>query len=397
MVTVKEASATIFSHLFKPASVRLKLEAATGKVLAGIVVADRDFPPFHRVSMDGIAIQFQEWAHGRRTFTIEETQAAGEEQKKLTDPSHCIEVMTGAILPSGCDAVIRYEDLEIQSNGATITTDSVSHWQSIHRHAMDARKDQVLLEPGLILAPSEVALLASVGKSEVSVFAFPKVAIISTGDELVDIDVVPSPWQIRRSNSYALQAAVTDLGGEATCFHLKDEQSTMEKRLKEIVEEYDVLILSGGVSKGKFDFVPAVLENTGILKLFHQVSQRPGKPFWFGRSASGKVAFALPGNPVSTFMCFYRYVKPWILKSLGALPEEVFAVLGTEFSFPSPLTYFLQVSVKNEEGTLVAYPNPGGGSGDFANLKNVSGFLELPLEQNDFKVGEVFPYISFRH
>jgi molybdopterin molybdotransferase len=397
MVTVSEASATIFSHLFKPATTRLKLEAATGKVLAGTVVADRDFPSFHRVSMDGIAIQFQEWTQGRRTFAIEGTQAAGEAQKRLAEPSHCMEVMTGAILPSGCDAVIRYEDLEIESNKATITADSVSHWQSIHQQAVDARKDQVLLEPGFILAPSEIALLASVGKSEVSVFAFPRVAIISTGDELVDIDTFPSPWQIRRSNSSALQSAVTDLGGDATCFHLEDEPSTMEKKLKEITEEYDVLILSGGVSKGKFDFVPAVLENISIRKLFHEVSQRPGKPFWFGRSASGKVAFALPGNPVSTFMCFYKYVRPWILKSLGAVPEEAFAVLGKDFSFSPRLTYFLQVSVRNEGGRVVAYPNPGGGSGDFANLKNVSGFLELPLEQSDFKAGEVFPYISFRH
>jgi molybdopterin molybdotransferase len=170
----------------------------------------------------------------------------------------------------------------------------------------------------------------------------------------------------------------------------------METHLKEIADKYDVLILSGGVSKGKFDFVPTVMASIGFRKLFHQVSQRPGKPFWFGKSDSGKIAFALPGNPVSTFMCFYRYVKPWILKSLGAAPAESSAILATDFSFHQPLTYFLQVQVKNEQGTLVAYPHPGGGSGDFANLKNVSGFLELPLEKNVFKAGEVFPYICFR-
>jgi molybdopterin molybdotransferase len=157
-----------------------------------------------------------------------------------------------------------------------------------------------------------------------------------------------------------------------------------------------VLIISGGVSNGKFDFVPQVLQEIGINRLFQGVSQRPGKPFWFGRSDAGKVAFALPGNPVSTFMCFYRYVQPWILKSTGAPARESFAVLGKDFSFPPALTYFLQVSVANEGGRLVAYPVPGGGSGDFANLKNVDGFLELPLERSDFRAGEVFPYFSFR-
>ena len=170
----------------------------------------------------------------------------------------------------------------------------------------------------------------------------------------------------------------------------------MERHLVEILDKYDVLVLSGGVSKGKFDFVPAVLERIGIRKLFHQVSQRPGKPFWFGKSASGKIAFALPGNPVSTFMCFYRFVKPWILKSLGASVPGRHAILAENFSFTPALTYFLQVEVQDEKGRLMAYPQPGGGSGDFANLKNVTGFLELPLEKNDFKAGEAFPYICFR-
>jgi molybdopterin molybdotransferase len=304
--------------------------------------------------------------------------------------------MTGAILPAGCDTVVRYEDLEMKGNQATILAEDIGAWQSIHQQAADARKGDLLLEPGFMLAPSEVALLASVGKSEVKVLALPKVAIISTGDELVDINALPSPFQIRRSNSYALQSALLDEGCGATCFHLGDEKTAMENSLREIVSQYDVLILSGGVSKGKFDFVPAALESTGIRKLFHQVSQRPGKPFWFGASASGKIAFALPGNPVSTFMCFYRYVKPWLLRSLGIVPAEKFAALGTDFSFNQSLTYFLQVAIRNEGGKVVAWPQPGGGSGDFANLKRVTAFLELPVEKNDFKAGEVFPVISFR-
>lgn len=396
MITVGEATNIISANLFKPRVELVPLADCTGKVLAGAITADRDFPAFHRVSMDGIAILHEAWKAGRRSFRVAGTQAAGEEQKNLADPGHCLEVMTGAVLPAGSDTVIRYEDVEIRDGIALLHTEEVEPWQSVHRQGTDARRGDVLLEPGQVIAPSEVALMASVGKVAVEVYALPRAAIISTGDELVDIHQTPAPYQIRRSNSYALQAALREMGAEASVFHLEDERTAMEKSLHTIIEQYDVLILSGGVSKGKYDFVPAALENTGIRKLFHQVSQRPGKPFWFGRSDSGKVAFALPGNPVSTFMCFYRYVRPWIRRSLGAPAEGSTAILGRDFSFPHPLTCFLQVSAVDEEGRRIAYPYPGGGSGDFANLKNVSGFLELPLEGSAFSTGDVFPYFSFR-
>jgi molybdopterin molybdotransferase len=396
MVTVAEATSVIFNHLYDPRIETVELENATGRVLAALVGADRDLPPFNRVSMDGIAILHSEWSRGRRTFSIEATQAAGERQKTLTDPARCIEVMTGAVLPAGCDTVIRYEDLEVIDAQAHIKIESVTQGQSIHMQGMDAKKDQLILEPGQALAPSEIALLASVGKASVPVYSFPRVAIISTGDELVDVEKRPAAWQVRRSNSYALQSAVREMGADAACYHLEDKQDSMRKALEGIADSHDVLILSGGVSKGKFDFVPEVLEAIGIKRLFHEVSQRPGKPFWFGRSDAERVAFALPGNPVSTFMCFYRYVKPWILKSLGTPVGEHFAVLDKDVTFQPPLTYFLQVAVRNVAGTLHAHPVPGGGSGDFANLKNVTGFLELPLEKSEFRAGEVFPYIPFR-
>jgi molybdopterin molybdotransferase len=134
-----------------------------------------------------------------------------------------------------------------------------------------------------------------------------------------------------------------------------------------------------------------------VKKLFHQVNQRPGKPFWFGVSENGKTVFALPGNPVSTYMCFYRYIKPWILKSLRVTVPNLSASLATDFSFNPKLTYFLQVAVQAVSGKLVAFPEAGGGSGDFVNLKNVTGFLELPPDKSSFRAGEVFPYFPFRN
>jgi molybdopterin molybdotransferase len=396
MISVNEASLLILSYLFRGVVLTSPLEKCVGQVLGEPIYADRDFPPFDRVTMDGIAILFESFKNGQRSFHISGTHAAGDENLVLSDPTKCFEVMTGAVLPVGTDTVIRYEDISINNGVATINVNNIELGQSIHVHGEDAGQGELLLSPGMVLSPAEIALLASVGKSKVAIRSFPKTAIISSGDELVDIDQQPLPHQIRRSNNYAIQAAMKAMGWGGLNYHLPDEKNILFTEIKSILEKNDVLILSGGVSKGKFDFIPTVLEELGVKKIFHQVSQRPGKPFWFGVSNDGKIVFALPGNPVSTFMCFHRYVKPWIQKSLGIKSKDQFAVLATDFSFAPKLTYFLQVAVVNENGKLMAYPNAGGGSGDFANLKGIDGFLELPLDKTDFKTGEVFPLFLFR-
>jgi molybdopterin molybdotransferase len=396
MVSVAEATDIVFSNLFKTSRESVNLTDSIGRVLGEAVYADRDFPPFNRVAMDGLAINFQEWMNGTKEFTIETTHAAGQPSIKLKNKQHAIEVMTGSILPTGTDTVIRYEDLDIKNGKATIVIDGIQRGQHVHHQATDAGKDGMLLEPHCLISSAEIALMASVGKSKVSVLAFPKAAIISSGDELVEVDRIPQPHQIRRSNTYALAAAMKQVGWNGTQYHLQDKKDLMTDSLKQIVADHDVLIISGGVSKGKFDFIPEALEAAGVRKLFHQVNQRPGKPFWFGKSLDGKIVFALPGNPVSTYMCFYRYILPWLWKSLGVDRTNQQAILGKDFSFAPVLTYFLQVSIKNENGKLVAYPDAGGGSGDFANLKKVDGFLELTSEKEKFSAGEVYPYYSFR-
>ncbi|WP_276369287.1 molybdopterin molybdotransferase MoeA [Chryseolinea sp. H1M3-3] len=397
MVSVAEAADIIFSNLYKPAVESVPLQNSVNRVLAEKIIADRDFPPFDRVSMDGIAIQFRQWEIGQKEFVIEFTQAAGDEQKKLLNPEHCVEVMTGAMLPQQTDTVIRYEDLEITNKRARLKIEKLELGQNVHRKGLDCKQHDVLLTPGILLSPAEVALLASVGKIKVDVFQLPKTAIISSGDELVDVGVIPKAFQIRRSNTYAIEAAMHSMSWKATQFHFPDDKEILLNSLRTVLNNYDVLILSGGVSKGKFDYIPAVFEELGVRKLFHQVNQRPGKPFWFGASNEGKIIFALPGNPVSTYMCFYRYIKPWISKSMGIDVPGISATLSSDFSFAPTLTYFLQVAVKSELGKLSAYPEAGGGSGDFVNLKNVTGFLELPADQTAFSAGEIFPYFPFRN
>ncbi len=395
MISVAEAESIILGNLFKPKITSVEISRAAGRVLAETIMADRDLPPFNRVAMDGIAIDIKAFNEGQRTFVLEGVQAAGMPEKKLDQPHNAIEVMTGAVMPQGTNAVVQYETIEIKNGIATILVNSLEANQNIHSQGADEKRGSQILEPGIKISPAEVALFAATGKSNVNVYELPKTAIISTGDELVGVDEQPQPWQIRRSNSFALQAAFHQMKHPSDQFHISDNEEILARELKKIFDDYELIILSGGVSKGKFDFIPKTLEQLGVKKLFHQISQKPGKPMWFGRSRSHTV-FALPGNPVSTYMCFYRYLKPWLEKSMGATPKKEYAILASDFQFVPALTYFLQVKTENENGKLMAYPNAGGGSGDFANLKAVDGFLELPLNKSEFKAGEVFPYHSFR-
>jgi molybdopterin molybdotransferase len=395
MISVEEATNIIHSNLLKTSVVDVELTKAVGRVLAEPILCDRDLPPFNRATMDGIAIQHSSLSN-QSTFQIQSIQAAGQPQQTLNSPLYCIEIMTGAMLPQGADTILPYEQLSIGNAIAKINfPEKVEQGQNIHRQGTDAKKGETILKPGIKLSPAEIAVLASVGKNRVRVFEWPSVAIVSTGNELVDVADTPLPHQIRKSNSYALQAALLTIGCPAEVFHLPDDQTELESALRDITSKHQVVILSGGVSKGKFDYVPQVLASIGIEKHFHQVAQKPGKPFWFG-SKNNTFVFGLPGNPVSTYLCFYRYILPWLWKSFGIELAIQQAILSEGYSFKPPLTYFLQVKIQNENGQLIAYPRTGEGSGDFANLVEVDGFLELPPDQDVFKKGQAYIFTKFR-
>lgn len=396
MVTVSEAEALIGKYRIRPEKITVPLDEAPGRVLAESIKTDRDMPPFDRVAMDGIAIAFDSFEEGWRDFRVEALQQAGQPRTTLKDPHNCIEVMTGAMLPIGCDTVIRYEDVSIINKIARMKIENITRGQSIHHRAHDAKRNDTILNAGSRLAVPEITLLASVGRRDAVVFDLPRIAIVSTGNELVDIPDSPLPHQIRRSNSYTIKAAIAQLGGTSSLFHIADDRNLLERDLAKIINEYPVVILTGGVSKGKFDLVPASLEQVGVEKIFHEVSQKPGKPFWFGVSKKA-IVFALPGNPVSTLLCFYRYIMPWLWQGLGISPAAVSATLDQDYWFPADLTCFLEVKTKVESGKWLATPRPGGGSGNFVNLHEVDGFLELPKDKTTFKAGESYRYFPIRN
>ena len=401
MISVQQATEIIRANTLTAPIEEVPLTAALGRVLRESIRADRDFPPFHRVTMDGIALRFEGIQQGMETFQVAGVQHAGSPPQSLTDASHCLEVMTGTVLPKGADTVVRYEDLAFsQSNGSDFARLKVvpkRSGENVHRQATDRQAQDMLLSAGRRLSPADIGVAASVGKLTLKVSQALLVAVISTGDELVDIDQEPLPYQIRRSNAYALSAALNQAGAQTELFHLPDNPLLLQQDLGSLLQRFDCLVLSGGVSMGKADFIPGVLTELGVEKLFHTVAQRPGKPMWFGQSNEGKVVFALPGNPVSTFMCTYRYVLPWLSASLQQKPQPVpKAVLAEPVTFSPPLTYFLQVQTfQDDQGRLMASPFPGGGSGDLANLIESQAFLELPSDRTTFEPGEAFDVWKF--
>ena len=410
MISVNEALKIVKENTFIPSISEVPLLESLGLILAENIIADRDFPPFDRVAMDGVAVQNQAPPAprggagtllsdsvapllGAGGAIVESTQYAGEPQKSLQNSQNCIEVMTGAVLPLGCDTVIRYEDVEIQEiDGVkyakiTIPFSEIKVGQNIHPQGSDRKAGDVLLTKGLKISPPEIAVMASVGKNKVLVENPPRVAVISTGDELVEITVNPQPYQIRMSNSYMLAGAMAQIGIKANLFHLTDDKALIFSKLQEILLNHDVVLLSGGVSAGKKDFIPDILTNLGIKKLFHKVAQKPGKPFWFGKSEEGKTVFALPGNPVSTFLCFCKYF-------LNQKEEQV--ILDKAVFFKPNVAYFVPVKTYFQDGKMMATPFEGSGSADFANLTDCDGFVELPADNQEFKAGDVFGFVRFR-
>lgn len=399
MLTPAEADAAIAAHLAPAPEESVTLPACAGRVLRQEVHAERDAPPFDRVAMDGIAIASAAFRAGRREFRIAAVQAAGSAPLALASPSDCIEVMTGTSLPAGCDAVIPVEHLQVDGSMAAIHAGCAPEpWLHVHRRAADARAGDVLLRAGTRLGGPELAIAASAGLAELRVARLPRIAVISTGDELVEPGVPVLEHQVRRSNSYGLAAALRLAGfPPATDLHLPDQAPVQRAALAQALGQHDVLMLSGGVSAGRYDHVPAVLVDLGVREIFHQVSQRPGRPLWFGVSDAGPAVFALPGNPVSVLVCVARYVIPALLAAAGArrLPRPRVA-LARAYDVKVPLTCFLPVALEyDRDGRTLAVPKPTGGSGDFISLAGTDGFVELPRGPASHSAGLVVPLFGW--
>lgn len=399
MTTVEQAEKLVLAQAKDFGTETIPFEQVLGRVLAEYLQADRDLPPFNRVTMDGIAVSYNGIEDGISIFNIKATQAAGDTPVDIENNDECIEIMTGAALPDSVDTVIPYESIEIKNGKAIVNILPAKKGQNIHFKGADKKQDEVIAPAGQMITPAIISVAASIGKSKLVVKKLPRVVVVSSGDELVDVNEQPSPTQIRKSNSYTIQAVLSLQNIAADLLHIPDNPEITREKIDYCLQNYDVILLTGGISMGKFDYIPRALEDMGVKAIFHKVSQRPGKPFWFGRHNNGVLVFAFPGNPVATFMCLYRYFLSWLRTSLGlATKAPVYAVLGQNLTFKPELQYFLQVKLSfTQEGKLLAMPVEGNGSGDFANLADTDAFMELPMERDEFTRGEVFPVWLFNN
>lgn len=390
MLTTTEAREAILAAMPQFVAEETPVGDANERVLRQIVRAERDQPPFDRVMMDGIALRFADLGPGKREFPVQATQAAGDPVLAL-QPGQCIEIMTGASLPEHADCIIPVERIAVKNHIAVIEDGyEAKSGQFIHRRASDHAVGAHLLTPGKRISPMDIAIIASCGLTDVEVSRRPVVRVISTGNELVAPGAAIQPHQVRLSNGPAIQAMLRERGyTDCDHDHLLDDLDELRERIAAHLAEADVLILSGGVSMGKADFVPGVLAELGVNVVFHKVSQRPGKPMWFGIGPNRQAVFALPGNPVSALVCCRQYVIPALAAASAATPRTPeFAVLAGDVTFEPDLTCFQPVRlVSSAGGQVLAMPVRTNTSGDFTALSATDGYVELARQQSHFPAG----------
>jgi molybdopterin molybdotransferase len=393
MITVNQAKEIVFNQRLNLATEIVELDECYGRKLGETIIADRDMPPFDRVSMDGIAINFADIENGCLNWLCVKTQYAGEAAVTLNQTGHCIEVMTGAVLPIGCDLVIRYEDLDYlpDENGNKIFSlkdVKLKKHQNIHKKGSDKVKNQNILLKGQLLNATDIALLATVGRTNVLVYKKIRVAVIATGDELRAVYEQPDDFQIRASNQLMIATALKELGVECDQFLIRDDLKSLREILKKCLIQFDIVVITGAVSKGKADFIPSILDELHVEKLFHGVAQRPAKPFWFGKK-NQKLVFALPGNPVSAAVCLYVYLIPFLKIQIGYSNIILKSKINEEVIFKPNLTYFMQAKIETgEDKNLMAKPYQGNGSGDLTNLSEINAFIVLPMEEEKFETSK---------
>lgn len=375
MIELKQALQIVLDAARPLGGEQVDLGDALGRVLAEDVEADADMPPFDRATMDGYACRRADLGG---SLAVIETISAGAAPMKAVGPKQCSKIMTGAPVPVGADCVVMVEQTE-PAGGNAIRFTGGQTGDNISRRAAFVRAGQVILPKGSRLGPAHVAILASVGHVRPLVARQPRVAVIATGDEIVPPDAVPGPSQIRNSNGPQILAQLQSMGISARDGGtVKDVESQIDSTLKAALPGNDVVLVSGGVSMGDYDFVPAVLRRNGVRLLFEKIAIKPGKPTVFGRSDRG-YCFGLPGNPVSTFVTFELIVKPFLYRLMG----HDYAPVCVQMSLDEPVTRKdtgrqAWIPVKLMSRTTVR-PVPYHGSGHSLALCEADGLIGMDI------------------
>ncbi len=371
---------------------RVPILEALSRVLAEEIRSPRDIPGFDNSAMDGYAVRAADVASASESNPVKlrviETVAAGAMPKLTLEPGQAARTMTGAPIAPGADAIIQVERTRTAEPFVEILA-SAERGAFVRPQGEDLKRGELVMSAGKVLAPSDLGMLASLNHSMVDVYRRPRVAVVATGDELVDVDQIPTGAQVVNSSAYALAGGIRDAGGEPVILRVaRDTPEEVRERLSEALA-FDVVLSTGGVSVGQFDHVKVVLDELGMRQLFHGVAQRPGRPLKFG-TIGGRPIFGLPGNPVSTMVCFYLYARPALLKMVGrrdlGLPR-VSVRCATDIRVAANLTEFIRVKLERHDGQLWATPTGNQSSGVLSSLSRADALLIGPATENVLKAG----------
>lgn len=395
MISVREALDAIVGSVSSLAAERVGVLEALGRAIAEDVVSTRDVPAHANSAMDGYAVRAADVARAPTRLRVVGLAAAGAIPPPVGG-GEAVKIMTGGMLPPGADTVVKVEDTDAGDAEVEIRV-APPLGTNVREAGEDLRVGDAVLERGRRIVPADVGLLSSVGRTFVAVHRRPTVAIVSTGNELVEADAEVGPAEIVNSNAYALGAAVRDAGGIPILLPIaRDRPESIRAAFEEAVRA-DAVLSTGGVSVGDFDYVKGVLDELGVHRLFWKVAQKPGKPLTFGLLA-GRPIFGLPGNPVSALVCFYLYARPALLRMAGHegihLPWEP-ATLAEDLRTAESLTEFVRVRLERNDEGLVARSTGTQSSGVLSSMSQGRGLLVSPAGRGELRAGERFPVIRF--
>jgi molybdopterin molybdotransferase len=392
MLSVEDAARTVAERIERLPAERVPLREARGRVLADDIIAARSLPIFDNSAMDGYAVRAAELPS---RFPVAGMVAAGQVMTQTPPPGVAIRIMTGAPMPPGLDVVVIQEDAKLE--GSEVELPAAPAWDNVRRCGEDIAAGDLAVGAGVRLGAGELALLAALGLVEVSVRRTPRVALITTGDELVDLATQPLPGQIVDSSSHMLGALVTAVGGAASYFGIsKDDPIAMAAMIASAMD-HDIVITTGGVSVGDRDHVRGALKAAGVELELWKVAMKPGKPFSFGMNGRVPV-FGLPGNPVSTFVAFELFVRPALLAMQGAaVTARARAPVSLVRGYRKAVgrTHYVRVRIMRNGEHLIAHPHPKQGSAMLSSLIGCNGLAELPADATEVPANTIVSALLF--
>ncbi|MGH7840257.1 MAG: molybdopterin molybdotransferase MoeA [Candidatus Binataceae bacterium] len=397
MITADAALQMVIENVARLAVERVSIREALARVIAEEIRSPRDIPGFANSAMDGYAVRAADVAGAREDrparLSVVETVGAGAMPVSRVGAGETVRTMTGAPIAAGADAIVPVERTRSQGDTVEILA-AAAAGAFVRPRGEDLKRDELVIPAGKALSAADLGMLASLNRAMVDVYRRPRVAIVATGDELVDVDQLPTGAQVVNSSAYALAAAITEAGAEATILKVaRDHPEEIRERLAEALA-FDAVLSTGGVSVGQFDHVKQELDGLGLHQLFHGVAQKPGRPLKFGTigdKSGGKPVFGLPGNPVSTMVCFYLYVRPALRKMGGRIDlglPRVAVTCATEIRIASGLTEFVRVTLERREDGLFATPTGNQSSGVLSSLSRADALLIGPAELTVLKAGD---------